>query len=995
MSCVRYTDPLYCVSVKQRFALLHLAPTRLLLRGFVVALSVVLLAASIWWDNAANRGITPPRSQPLPWTDVPRGGVNTYSLHLEVVTPEQRRSGDNKVARTMQMIAAAGFHYVRVQFPWEDIEVCGKGQFLDCRHGDVHQSTWIKYDYIVEQARANNLELIVRLDRPPDWARAGMIASPEVQAALKEGRPVTGPPDNYGDFADFAGAVARHFKGRIRFYQIWNEPNLPGEWNYQDQNPVDFVRLLRAANVSIKAANPDAVILFPALSPTDGADSTATNDLDYLQGIYDAGGRDAFDIMSAQFYGLGQPPDEHRYITPGNHSWLRPIETRTDVGRVVLQHEIMVRNGDTNKAVWISELGWNSAPQGFEQPWGVSVSEEEKARYLVGAMERAQREWPWMGPMCIWMFRWGGEPPAPADPTPYFALVDFNFKPFPAYNAVSTYLHALPVLPRVHPNPVAMLATGMTSLLAIAAMMWFWPVFMAMAGGVFFGAVRVARRLGRTGVRPMRRVSPSVSRIWHDDRIALAIMLVGLAIFYRASAQLPITLVGALIFIPMALLRPDLALFLVPLTVPLYLAPKGVWDKRFGLSRPEGYFVPLHEVVLLVSVGGTLLRALPWWGWLSRLRRMREYVLPLLFLLVGTLGVFVATERGTALREWRWLIVEPLMFYALVRWYGRSSVWRKRLVWAWFIAGGLVGLIAVLQLAGLNLAVIISRQTCFSQSVVVTEGVRRATSVYCHPNNLGLALGRLWPVPAALLLGLGDGLGLSATLRALWKRRSERYVQGLLCVLFLSLAGIAASVSKGAFIGGFVAVVALGLLLRHRWILWFAAAGVVVILIGAQIFGIERLNPVGGSSGARIELWQSAVAMLKDHPLTGIGLDQFLALRTHDTTGRYITPDARMTSEQYAAHPHNLLLDILLRVGPLGMLVFVALIWQFFRRSLRIARHDQGEHRLLVIGLAVSMIAALVHGMVDNFYFVPDLAMVFWMQLALVRLIDRETHEPL
>ena len=102
-------------------------------------------------------------------------------------------------------------------------------------------------------------------------------------------------------------------------------------------------------------------MLFPALSPTDGR-GDGVNDLDYLQGVYDAGGREQFDIMSAQLYGLGQPPTEHRYVRPGS-SPLQPIETKTDVGRVVLLREIMVRNGDERKAIWVSELGWNSAPK--------------------------------------------------------------------------------------------------------------------------------------------------------------------------------------------------------------------------------------------------------------------------------------------------------------------------------------------------------------------------------------------------------------------------------------------------------------------------------------------------------------------------------------------------------------------------------------------------------------------------------------------------------
>jgi polysaccharide biosynthesis protein PslG len=152
----------------------------------VLIAACALLAATVWWDNALNRGIAGAApATPIPWADVPRGGVNTYGLHHEVVTPEHRRTGDNKVARTMQMIREGGFHWVRVQFPWEDIEFCAKGVFRDCRAGSAGQSMWTKYDYIVEQARRNDLELIVRLDRPPPWARQQALASPEVVAATR------------------------------------------------------------------------------------------------------------------------------------------------------------------------------------------------------------------------------------------------------------------------------------------------------------------------------------------------------------------------------------------------------------------------------------------------------------------------------------------------------------------------------------------------------------------------------------------------------------------------------------------------------------------------------------------------------------------------------------------------------------------------------------------------------------------------------------------
>ncbi len=965
----------------------------------VLVLAALALAGSTWWDNAANRGM--PRGaagQPIKWADVPRGGVNVVGLEQEVVTPEQRASGDNKVARTFRMIREAGFHLVRMDFPWEDLEVCSKADFRDhCRPGGKGQSTWTKYDYIVDQARANGLDMIVRLDRPPAWARKAALASPEVRRAEAAVGNVTGPPDRFGDYADFVAAVAHRYRGRLRFYQIWNEPNLPGEWNYRRQDSAEFVRLLKLAGAAIKGQDPDGVILFPALSPTDGADRTAVNDLEYLQGVYDAGGRDAFDIMSAQFYGLGQPPDEHRYVTPGS-SLLRPIETRADVSRVVLLHEIMIRNGDAGKAVWISELGWNSAPPALHHQWGRSVTEEQKAQYLAGAMERARREWPWVGAMCVWMFRWGGEPPNPRDPTPYFQIVDFNFNPLPAYRVVEEYLHAPHTGPLAAGNPAATAVTGAGVMAVVGAATWLWPT-LTEAAALAAGAVVLAARKGRAaGGRAMARTgAPALyRRRIGSSRIAIVCMAVGIAIFYRGSAQLPITLLGALIFILPALIRPDLALLAVVAALPLYLAPKGVWDKRFGLSRPEGYFLPLHEFVLLVAAAGSLRfagairqgRA----GFLSALRSIWP-ILP--FLLAGSLGVVVAGRAGraTALREWRWLIVEPLIFYALVRLYGRSPAFRSRLLWTWLGTGVVVALIALLQVVGLDLSTLIKGQRCFSEAVVASGGVERATSVYCHPNNLGLALGRVWPVLAALALGTGASLGAFLHPYGIRRRLGQLRSEGALLPAALALvvlAGLGVSFSKGALLGAFAALVVLGVALRRRVLLWAAAAGALGVIAVGAASGIERLNPLGGSSGARLELWGSGLAMLRDHPWFGIGLDQFFRLRNHDAAGPYISAQAATTSERFASHPHNLMLDILLRVGLLGFVAFAALLVRFFRRANSVLSNGSCDERWIAAGLLAAMVAAIVHGLVDNFYFVADLAFVFWLQMALVDVMFTE-----
>ncbi len=999
LSLITHHFPLYFSPVS------HLRSTALRITLF--ALALIMFAAAIWWDNAANRGVNAPLGEPIPYAGV-QGGVNTYLLQAE--------ADQATIERTFQMIADGGFRWVRVHFPWEDIEVCGKGQFTDtCRSGNP-ASTWQKYDFIVEQAARHGLELIVRLDRPPAWAREAATASPEVQQALAAGREVTGPPDDPADYADFAATVAERYRGKLRFFQLWNEPNLPGEWNYRRQDPAEFVALLRQARERILQANPDAVIVFPALSPTDGR-GDGVNDLEYLQGVYDAGGGELFDIMSAQLYGLGQPPSEHRYIRPGP-SLLQPVDLRADVGRVVLLHEVMQRNGDDRKAVWVSELGWNSAPESVPEParstWGPPVSEETKGEYLVQAMERARREWPWMGVMNVWMFRFGGERPLPENPTPFFELVDFDFRPLPAYERVRSYLENLPALTPAQRNPLATAATLISGLALIAATGW-----------LFAG---LAPALGRTGAQ-LRRAGASLgrgyaasplARLARRDDAMLLLLGLALAIFYFASYQLPITAAAAILFFVFALMRPDLALVFVPIAVPLYLAPKGVWDQRFGLSRPSGYFVPLHEFVLVCVVVATAAHAVVsrlaagiprprlkpgaeetkpgvstpgrGEGRFSILNSQFSILPALLLLAAGTLGVVVAQSRGAALREWRWLIAEPLLFYGLVCLWGRARTVRRLLIMAWLGTATATAIVGLLQLGGLDPAALIPQSGCFSERVVVAEGgLRRISSVYCHPNNLALAMGRAWPVLLALALGPTPADGVSWFERRRWTLAAAAGV----CLLALG-----ATLSKGALAGAAVAVAVLAYGLwrrRHplaRLAAGIGAVGVLGVLALSLMFGWQRLNPLGGSTGARIELWRAAVTMIGDFPLAGAGLDQFYFLRNEPAFGaRYITAAELATSERFASHPHNMLLDALVRFGPLGLVALVWLVWRLWSRC-RALSASRGRPPWLALGIQAALAAALVHGLVDNFYFVPDLAMWFWLMLGVVERIEStKAHE--
>ncbi|MBV9120515.1 MAG: cellulase family glycosylhydrolase, partial [Chloroflexi bacterium] len=382
--------------------------------------------ATLVLTSILSRGVSYGTSFPAV-SNVP---TNRYGVNVEldkIVQPDD-------VQRSVDMISAAGFGFVRQVFGWDEIEISGKGDFYDHKNA---KSAWEKYDRLVDASNTRGLEVIARLERPPAWARP---------AASQE----TAPPANFDDYGDFVYAFVQHFKGRIHYVQIWNEPNRFEDWGSQPVDPVAYTRLLQLGYRRAKQADPSITVLSAALTPTTDCCEKNRPDPVYLQEMYDAGARGSFDVLGAQAYGLRAGPEDPWQDLPWNPNEARKAvidSHNTNFARVVLDRQIMVRNGDGGKSVWVSEFGWNALPPGWAgdaSPWG-SVTLSQQAQYTVAALQRAQREWPWLGVMNLWLFQ--DPSPAERDPTQFFGLVGPDFQPRPVYDALKRLIQQQPMAP--------------------------------------------------------------------------------------------------------------------------------------------------------------------------------------------------------------------------------------------------------------------------------------------------------------------------------------------------------------------------------------------------------------------------------------------------------------------------------------------------------------------------------------------------------------------
>ena len=290
--------------------------------------------------------------------------------------------GNAATERDLKLAKDAGFRWVKQSFEWRYIEPHVKGKF-----------DWDEPDRVVAAVNAAGLKLIARVDNQPVWARADKVF------------PSIGPPDKLGDFTDFVAALATRYKGRIHAYQIWNEPNLAIEWGNKPPDARAYLAMLKEAYRTIKAIDPDAVVISAGLAPTTASGAIATPDVEYLKQMYQAGLKGNADMVGVHAAGYKAPPDLSPDEVGGDP---RYNHNEPGAGRIYcFRHvedlrAVMIANGDGDRRVAILEMGWTSDPRPNSPYKWHSVTEQEKADYLVRAFQFAKRNWqPWIGVMTV------------------------------------------------------------------------------------------------------------------------------------------------------------------------------------------------------------------------------------------------------------------------------------------------------------------------------------------------------------------------------------------------------------------------------------------------------------------------------------------------------------------------------------------------------------------------------------------------------------------
>jgi polysaccharide biosynthesis protein PslG len=306
-----------------------------------------------------------------------------------------------KIDKTFEMAREMGSSWAVEYFPWNYIEGAGPGQY-----------DWSHSDAVIEAANRQGLKLVARLDGVPAWARPAKTTGKYLDYG------------GYGAFGEFVNKFVDRYKGKVKYYIIWNEPNLSSEWGQRQVDPAGYTELLKVAYARAKEADPSCIVMAAGLAPTlePQGSEWGLDDLEYLKQMYQAGAGKYFDMLAVHAYGLKSSPEE------------TPDPAKINFARVELDRQIMEQNGDGGKQIMITEGGWNDNPR-----WVNSVRPYQRIEYTVEAYDMAAKDWNWLEAVNIWAFRF----PKPANGySDYYTFVTPDFVPKPIYLEVQKYATA-------------------------------------------------------------------------------------------------------------------------------------------------------------------------------------------------------------------------------------------------------------------------------------------------------------------------------------------------------------------------------------------------------------------------------------------------------------------------------------------------------------------------------------------------------------------------
>ena len=190
--------------------------------------------------------------------------------------------------------------------------------------------------------------------------------------------------------------------------------------------------------------------------------------------------------------------------------------------------------------------------------------------------------------------------------------------------------------------------------------------------------------------------------------------------------------------------------------------------------------------------------------------------------------------------------------------------------------------------------------------------------------------------------------------------------------------------ARGGWLGLVIAVAVFLVMLDRRFIIVGIVALVVLYFTLPDII-LDRFRSIGNvddsSTSYRVSIWFGTIAMLRDYWFTGIGpgtaaFNKIYPLYSYNTAA--------------AQHSHNLYLQIMCDSGVCGIIVFLAILFNYFRSlCAAVSRETEKRSKYLQIAAISAVLGFLVQSATDHSFYNYRVTLVFWAVLGLGALAAR------
>jgi polysaccharide biosynthesis protein PslG len=236
-------------------------------------------------------------------------------------------------SQDFQMMRRTGVGSDRFLLIWGDVQPTRGGPY-----------NWASTDALIGSFASHGIQAVPDLWRSPPWVAGPLVAPPidrpqdlkAWQAFLKAAVARYGPGGTYWStiykkkYGDTAAPLPVHS------WQVWNEPNL-SKYFAPGPSPDRYAKLLKVSHDAIRSQDPNAQIVLAGM-PGYGD----VNAWKFLDGLYSVPGiQDYFDAAAL-----------HPYAPDIKH-------LQGEIERV---REVMNKHSDQATPLWITEIGWGSAP---------------------------------------------------------------------------------------------------------------------------------------------------------------------------------------------------------------------------------------------------------------------------------------------------------------------------------------------------------------------------------------------------------------------------------------------------------------------------------------------------------------------------------------------------------------------------------------------------------------------------------------------------------